>query len=998
MNRDSLTRRQFMSRLGAAALIMPGLPALGQASPQLVPQEVRRGQCIAYPGAWAFQPHVSMVLVSDQELIDLATQPDKVLNLATGFEPRPQSLRQACEAGQRRGADTLAVFFDGFFAQYRPGLDHARRLTPDMDEYVGYIARIGKFAKGYGMRLELSLLTPLEIGQAYNRQTGESGRWLHYRKGLRDPKSGAYSVELWQQRRWVNNKGIFDIEPAGVRVFAFRERRVGGGPYRAVDEASIVELSGAQTEIFEGIAPPGGAAANLRRIRVFGKGQGELGSLDRVLVVQQYKSPEMDYFSASAPVYLRGLLDKYFSAGVEFSGFYSDEMHIQQDWGYFGHHDHGQFAMRYVSPGLERRFAEKYGAKYRDLAKYMVYFAYGQEDAAADLTATEGVQHVFGAGAKAIQETALFRSRYYEMLQDGVVDLFVGARRYAEGKTGRRLYTRAHATWAQSPTIDSWRSYGRNGNSQKYEYTPNFVWSNTVHQAAAACHDYFKWGEYLTGNGNDHSEGGWLDRNYYGLMLACSTGIINEIPYSYGAHWGSPPPITARRAQVANVFGAGGAGIMNAVTGMQHRDVEVLMLYPLDLVAAEERFGSWMAQYAYANLVTPAKLLELGKVENGAIVLGGRRFTTLVATFEPFPRPGLLEMMRQLAEAGGRVIWSGPPPLLGREGKSVREAWQLLFGVDCPPTADGWGLAAPGGRIAFEGAFKGIEAQMVLTDFLVDRLYPLTCREGSQPVARWRGQIVGTLRRTPAGGALAALGFRPRDDQSASLGYETRGWFEMLNTLGAYPAAKAGAGAGAANDNPSVVSRTTPYLACRFPNGATALAPHLKDVEEQWEGGFARNAQRDEEVMKRITLPSNTLALKGFRVNGHVVDYEGEGALAFRTDARGNLIAFAGQGARTITVDGRTFELGRGEPGPIGWAPVEPERRVAGGAVLLVSAARPGTIAIPAGALEGPLEFFAEGALPGSKGRPVPSRREGERVLLDVPRGAGRWIYGIPAA
>jgi len=43
------------------------------------------------------------------------------------------------------------------------------------------------------------------------------------------------------------------------------------------------------------------------------------------------------------------------------------------------------------------------------------------------------------------------------------------------------------------------------------------------------------------------------------------------------------------------------------------------------IVAVEERFGSWMTQYAYANWVTQAKLLEMGKVQDGAIVLGGRR-------------------------------------------------------------------------------------------------------------------------------------------------------------------------------------------------------------------------------------------------------------------------------------------------------------------------------------------------------------------------------------
>ena len=66
---------------------------------------------------------------------------------------------------------------------------------------------------------------------------------------------------------------------------------------------------------------------------------------------------------------------------------------------------------------------------------------------------------------------------------------------------------------------------------------------------------------------------------------------------------------------------------------------------------------------------------------------------------------------------------------------------------------------------------------------------------------------MGTHRATARNGSATFLGFRPRDDQSASLGAEVRTWFEILLALGAYP----GSGASRArNDNPSVVSRTTP--------------------------------------------------------------------------------------------------------------------------------------------------------------------------------------------
>ena len=266
-----------------------------------------------------------------------------------------------------------------------------------------------------------------------------------------------------------------------------------------------------------------------------------------------------------------------------------------------------------------------------------MYFVHGQEDGAPDLAAKEDAMHVLGSSPEAIRETALLRSRYYRLLQDGVVDLFTEAKHYAESRMGHRLESRAHATWAESPTIDRWFTGQEHHARNQYEYTSNFVWSCTVHQAASACHDYFKWGDYLTGNGNDHAEGGWIDRNYFALALACSTGILNEVPYSYAAHWGMPAEINRRRNSLVNAYGAAGSPLFGLVQDMQHRDVDVLMLYPLDLVAVDERFGSWMTQYGYANMITQAKLLERGKVAGNAIEVAGRRFTTLATMFEPFP-------------------------------------------------------------------------------------------------------------------------------------------------------------------------------------------------------------------------------------------------------------------------------------------------------------------------------------------------------------------------
>lgn len=968
--------------------------ALARAHAAQAPREdLYRGELVSYPGPWSFYlPRAGIILVSDAEL-EALSDPDRKLNLALGREPRWESLRDVCERARTHGARTLTLAFDHFFRQYRPGQDAPRRFTPDMEEYIRRVAAIGQFAQRYGLGLELSLLSPLEIGRAYAERTGEAGLWMHYREGPRDPVTGAFSVQLWRHRRWANNKGPVDIEDAGIRVFVFREKPVPGTRYRVVAPADIHELtSGFQVERFPNLVARAGDF-RAERIRVFSSGSGEAQGLDRVLVVQLYRSPEMDYFSPRALPFLKDLIDRYAAAGVPLAALYADEMHIQQDWAYFQHHDAGQFALRYASPGLQKAFADRYGAEYRDFAKYLIYFTYGQEDFAPDLSARQGTMHVFGSSPEEIRRTALFRARYFRLLQDGVVDLFTAARHYAELRFGRPLPARAHATWAESPPIDYYDTGRQNASRYKYEYTSNFVWSNTVHQAASACHDYFKWGDFLTGNGNDHTEGGWLDRNYFALALAASTGILNEVPYSYAAHWGMPAEISRRRDALVNACGAAGSPAFGMVQEMQHRDVNVLMLYPLDLVAVEERFGSWMTQYGYANYVSAAKLLERGVVRAGAIELAGRRFSTLIALFEPFPPRRLLDLMREFARQGGRLIWSGPPPLLTFEGEPALAAWQEIFGVQYKPEFEE-GIPAAGHTVQFEGPLAGVQPQVILTDFLVDHIYPVTPLEGAQTVARVKKWIVGAARPYPGGGLAVFLGYRPRDDQSRSLGYETRNWFEILTALGAYRGTGRFTGV---NDNTEYVSRTSPYLVCRFPNGALGIAPHLKDIEEDWPGGFARDAQADRAWLERNPLPPDRISLREFKVNGHSVTYEGRHALAFRTGADGELIAFAGHGSREITIDERRIVFAERPLEQIAWAPVSEQRRTPGGAVLQIIASGEGEVYVPMAWWRGKVELVAEGPTPGSRGLVVPCRQQDGQLVFTLTREIQqRWLYAVP--
>jgi hypothetical protein len=382
--------------------------------------------------------------------------------------------------------------------------------------------------------------------------------------------------------------------------------------------------------------------------------------------------------------------------------------------------------------------------------------------------------------------------------------------------------------------------------------------------------------------------------------MSASIGVINKFPNAYAAAWGMPSVSQEWKDAVNSAFGARNGSAANTITGGVHRDIEVLILYPMNLVAAEERFGSWMTQYAYANYITSEKLLELGKITaDGRILVGDKKYNTLVALFEPLPAEGLIKMMSQFAEMGGNVIWCGPPPLLDGSGNNCTSAWQGLFGVNYSYDVH-MGEIAAGREINFLNDFKGVPGQTILTDFLVDRIYPVSLEKRCEILAGSDEKILGTRLQTGRGKALY-FGFRPRDDQSASLGYETRTLFEILNKCGSYK------GTGKypeVNDNPTFISRTTNYLATKFPNGSNMVVKHYRTHEENWEGGFSRNPENDAKALAANPMPSDTIILNGLKVNGHQVSYNGKQSLIFKTDSVNKLIAFEGHNCKDIKIDG----------------------------------------------------------------------------------------------
>ena len=131
-----------------------------------------------------------------------------------------------------------------------------------------------------------------------------------------------------------------------------------------------------------------------------------------------------------------------------------------------------------------------------------------------------------------------------------------------------------------------------------------------------------------------------------------------------------------------------------------------------------------------------------------------------------------------------RQIWFGPPPLLNEQAQHCFSEWSKLFNISYDFSIYQGEIAA-GKIVTFENEFAHIMPQTILTDFIVDRIYPITLLNNAYPIAEVDGKIIGGASKYGKGSTYY-FGFRPRDDQSASLGYETRTLFEILNATGAY--------------------------------------------------------------------------------------------------------------------------------------------------------------------------------------------------------------------
>lgn len=863
-----------------------------------------------------------IIITSDSQLLAIADNPDAVIDVSTTNTRELTSLRKIVE---NNTSNQVSIFFDEFYHQYRNHAGIERTLTPDNDEYVTAIKRISDFTAQYGKGFQLSLLSPLEIGSAFKRKYGDTGRWLMFKTGFRDPVTGYFSVDIWQQQVWTNNKGRFTITLKDVRAYAFKSTHLGNSGNICVYPDDIKEVTNIITTRGE-IVDLAAKASRINsvekmsmpacRLNISYKGKNQLKGYDRVFVVLEYETPEMDYFSPKVPVFLKEMIDKYKKAEVNLTGLYSDEMHIQQDWNYSSHMEDGQFNQLFYTKNLQNEYNLKFNANIDE--RYLLYFMYGPPYYEGNVKSSRNIQYVMGNSAEDVYRTMLLRDRYYKLLNDKVVDVFKDAKLYAEQIFNRKLATRAYTTWAESPTIDFVNTEKLPRKAYLYEYTPNFIASNTVHQAASACYNYFKWGEYLSEIGVDFAESGWADRNYYGSAMAASLGVVNSSGLAYADVWGLPPEAVKWKYRINRAFGSSDYTPTRRITGSVHRDIEVLIVYPMNLVAAEPRFGSWMTQYGYANYLTSEKITELGHItKDGKLRIGEKEYGTLVILFEPLVSERFLSLIEQFSKEGGKVVWCSMPPLISQEGNNISKHWGNLFGIRYDYSVYRGEIAA-GKRILFSGILDGIEPQYILTDFLVDRIYPVTVVAPTVTViANESYRVLGT-QKTQGKGVLYYLGFRPRDDQSASLGYESRTFFEILEKIGAYPPSYLFK----ENDNPTVVSRREPFLVTSFPNGAISVVKHYKSQPENWDGEWARDTVKDSLALANNPMPNQWLSIDKCAISGARISYQGLLNMTYRLNDNRELIAFEGYKCSGIKINKLNYRFSSDTQEMIYFAPI----------------------------------------------------------------------------
>ncbi len=895
-----------------------------------------------------FRNSTSLLITDERQLDNIIESPYKTIavqdergysleNQAMNEEKDPDCLVDKVKKAKEAGTEIFTVSYDFFFGGVK------RTLFPDSEKTIRAFKIIHDVAKEYGMEFSASVINPLDVGGEYIKNHEETGFTWQYREGkIKD--DGSFEVPMSMQRQWMNNKGPVELVPYQLIVYAFKEERIGQSSYYYVNPDEILDISDTAGYTAEEEIEYTSRGYGRSKMLVSGCWEAKKEEYDRCLAVIVYRTQELDYFADNALDYLKNIIDLHAEAGITYRSFYSDEMHIQFDWDSGINYGLEEIATRYLTPNFAKEFARRYGKQFEDFGKYLIYFSYNQHDFLEGEEAKVRSQHVFEKGTAGIYKTWLMRKRYFEMLNEKVVSLCIGVKEYAESLFGDPIICFGHATWEESPALDRNYPDARYGDLyderySRYDYHPDFCFSSSVIEAIAGCYDYFTWNDYYTGGGTDHAELAYSDRNYYTQAIGTSLAVLNPFDYGYAAGWGSPDSVMRRFTSVGKTYGMGDWGKIPSdqiVQNVKCRLTDVLAIYPMDLLYAEERFGSWMVQYGYCNYITENKLKELGSVtQKGFLKVKENEYRTLVVFFSPFIQKETMTLIEEFVKNGGKVLWMAIPPVMELPTEEQPEKWYSLFGIRAVENAYEAGSAA-GKEIVFAQK-TGISDMPILTDMLPDAIYPVVC-EDAEELAFLDGKAVASIKKYENGGCTVYAGFRVRDDQSQSTGKDISTLFDLLVYMEGYDP-----------EGAEIKSRPkdSRYIYNRFQNGAVSVANHYRTFYEHWDSLFYRDEEKDSNWLKGRELPPVTIEFEKEDLFGHKITYSGSDSLTYRLNDAGELMSFSGFGCNGITIDEKEY-LFMDEKGHLIFAPLEPElyeENIQAAALLYTDVA--GTVTIP---------------------------------------------------
>ncbi len=823
------------------------------------------------------------------------------------------SLKDVCEGAKRGKQEIITFFHDHFFG----GGERELHLTHP--EFIDCAKKVSEYAEKYGIGIGASVTNPLDLGRNFKQDKGVGGQHRFFAEGVPN-EDGSFKFNGVISERWTNNKGHIYPKYSHARLFTYTEED-NGSAYLVIKPESILEIPDSDYTVTISTEPYE-LSTYFGNQHAIVEGKTVLPG-NRVFAIFYVDTPEMDYFHPDVRDYVHGVIDMYREQGVEFMELYSDEMHIQFDWG-FGHFGPFEVPSRYMTENFQSRLAEK-DHIFADFDKALIYFGY---DMLADRNTLgrSHTQHVIGRSAAELYRTFLLRRTYFEMLQDQVVGMCCDARDYIRDTyvkhKGWDPLCLGHATWQESPTCDQYGPGRTSGMFHRalqrgyctFDYSPDYVYSSTIREAISGCYDYFKWNDYFSYGGTDFCECGWFDRNYYGGAMSASLGTLNRNEVSSWGAWGFPTEVRKRFNNVSASYSGGGRGSREAiVTYGRPRAIDVLYVYPKDLTAVEERFGSWMVQYGYCNYCPADRIVNLGRIEKGKLKLGIGTYSTIVVGFEPFYNEKFIEMLEAFVRGGGNLVWNAAPS--ADERGKVPARWLRLFGLKSVQTVVEGGAAH---EVNFTGILVGIPKMKIPTDMLPDRVYNVTLGSG-EAVANANNFVIGATRKYGLGRATY-IGCRLRDDQSGETGDAPSTLFDVLKALGAY-------GGVGALDNTETISRKTEYFATHFNNGTVSICRHFKTMRELWpSGSFRRNEEEDAKFLETydLMIPLE-FELDEFPIEGHKISYSGKNLLQYRLSPRGKLIGFRGDNTCGVTVDGKKYNVTK-VPASTAFATIEESR------------------------------------------------------------------------